>query len=132
MIYVDNTPNFLISGDTSKGQLGVTAIPGKEEEFKTNFQTTINYAKAVNASKVHIMAGKVDTATPANWKTYEDNLKFATKICESENIIGLLEPINQHTVPTYFLSDYNKSRLDDIAYDLRLGALNSNLLQCKR
>lgn len=101
-----------ISGDVSKGELGVTAVPGKEDEFKQNFKTTIDYAKAVQARKVHIMAGKMDSVTPQNWETYENNLKYAADILRAENLVGLIEPINQYSVPKYFLSDFNKGTMD--------------------
>ncbi|XP_049884943.1 putative hydroxypyruvate isomerase [Pectinophora gossypiella] len=99
----------LKTGDLSKGELGVTAEPGKENEFKDNLKVTIDYAKAVNARKIHIMAGKLTNATKANWETYENNLKYAADILKNENILGVIEPINQHSVPNYFLSDYSKA-----------------------
>ncbi|GBP36180.1 Putative hydroxypyruvate isomerase [Eumeta japonica] len=99
----------LRTGDVSKGELGVTAVPGKEEEFKSNFNITIDYAKALNAKKIHIMAGKLDNVTAANWETYESNLNYAAGILERENLLGVIEPINQHSVPKYFLSDYGKA-----------------------
>lgn len=98
-------------GDVSKGELGVTAIPGKENEFKSNLSTTIDYAKAVGARKIHIMAGKIDNVTMENWETYEKNLKYSTNILQKENLMGVIEPINQHAVPKYFLSDYTKGWL---------------------
>lgn len=100
----------LKTGDTSKGELGVTAVPGKEDEFRENFRTTIDYAKAVKAKKIHIMAGKMeDPVTQANWETYEKNLKYAADILKSENLIGLIEPINQYSVPKYFLNHFGKA-----------------------
>ncbi|KAJ0172219.1 hypothetical protein K1T71_012192 [Dendrolimus kikuchii] len=99
----------LKTGDTTKGELGVTAVPGKEDEFKENFRTTIDYAKAVQARKVHIMAGKMDTVTPQNWETYENNLKYAVDILRAENLLGLIEPINQYSVPKYFLNNFTKA-----------------------
>lgn len=69
---------------------------------------TIDYAKAVNARKIHIMAGKLDNVTSQNWETYERNLKYAAGLLNEANILGVIEPINQHSVPKYFLSDYGK------------------------
>lgn len=97
-----------VSGDTAKGELGVTAVPGKENEFKENFNTTVQYAKAVNAKKIHIMAGKLEQVSQSNWETYENNLKYAADVLSNENIVGVIEPINQYSVPQYFLSDYGK------------------------
>ncbi|XP_026332237.1 putative hydroxypyruvate isomerase [Hyposmocoma kahamanoa] len=99
----------LKTGDVAKGELGTTAIPGKEQDFVSNLNVTIDYAKALNAKKIHIMAGKIDDISTANWKTYENNLKYAANKLKEENIIGVIEPINQHSVPKYFLSDYGKA-----------------------
>lgn len=83
-------------------------MPGKENEFKENLKITIDYAKAVSAQKIHIMAGKIDTVTSANWRTFEDNLKYAADVLKEERLLGVIEPINQHSVPKYFLSDFGK------------------------
>lgn len=99
----------LCTGDVSKGNLGVTAISGKESEFESNLFKTISYAKGVEAKKLHIMAGKVEGPTQRNWDTYEGNLARAASILEEHNLIGVIEPINQHSVPNYFMSDYNKA-----------------------
>ncbi|CAG9793266.1 unnamed protein product [Diatraea saccharalis] len=106
---VDQVLINLLTGDVTKGEVGVTAVPGKEDEFRANLNTTIDYAKAVNAKKIHIMAGKLDNVTVNNWVTYEDNLKYAANKLKEDNILGVIEPINQHSVPKYFLSDYRKA-----------------------
>lgn len=99
------------TGDVTKGELGFAAIPGKEQEFKDSIQTTISYAKSLGASKIHIMAGKVADVTDANHSVYENNLKYATKLLEKENIIGLIEPINQYSVPNYYLNCYDRGNV---------------------
>lgn len=96
------------AGDVTKGEVGTTAIPGREPDFVTNLKETIDYAKALNAKKIHIMAGKIDDMATASWEIYEKNLKYAASKLEKESIIGVIEPINQHSVPKYFLSDYGK------------------------
>ncbi|XP_023952449.2 putative hydroxypyruvate isomerase [Bicyclus anynana] len=115
----------LKTGDVTKGELGVTAVPGKETEFQENLRTTIEYAKAVGARKIHIMAGKLETVSPQNWTTYENNLKYAADVLKTQGILGVIEPINQHSVPKYFLSDYKKAvdiikRLDSDHLKLQL------------
>ncbi|XP_050672423.1 putative hydroxypyruvate isomerase isoform X4 [Leptidea sinapis] len=99
----------LKTGDLAKGELGVTAVPGKENEFKENLKTTIDYAKALGVRKVHIMSGKVDHVTPENWEVFEKNLNYAANELKKYELLGVIEPINQHTVPKYFLSDYGKA-----------------------
>ena len=53
MKFYIKTLNFKIQilGDTSKGELGFTAIPGKEQDFKSSIEKTIEYAKALDCKK---------------------------------------------------------------------------------
>ncbi|CAH1372388.1 putative hydroxypyruvate isomerase [Tenebrio molitor] len=97
------------TGDVTKGELGFAAIPGKEQEFKDSMQKTITYAKALGASKIHIMAGKVENVTDANHSVYENNLKYAVTLLEKEDILGVIEPINKYAVPNYYLNCYDRA-----------------------
>ncbi|CAK1545583.1 unnamed protein product [Leptosia nina] len=97
------------TGDVTKGELGVTAVPGKEKEFQANLRETIDYANALGARKIHIMAGQLNDVTQKNWDVYESNLKYAADELKKYNLLGVIEPINQHSVPSYFLSDFGKA-----------------------
>jgi len=96
----------IYTGDVTKGELGFAAIPGKEDEFKKSVELTVDYAKAVGAKKIHIMAGKTEHVTTANDEVYEANLRYAVNILEKEKIMGLIEPINNYSVPQYYLNSY--------------------------
>lgn len=54
------------------------------------------------------MAGKLEQISQNNWDTYENNLKYAADVLRAENLLGVIEPINQYSVPQYFLSDFGK------------------------
>lgn len=56
----------------------------------------------MGAKKIHIMAGKLDAVKTENWETYENNLKYAAGLLKQDNLLGVIEPINQHSVPKYF------------------------------
>ncbi|CAG9855206.1 unnamed protein product [Phyllotreta striolata] len=100
----------IYTGDVTKGELGFAAIPGKENEFKSSIEKTIEYAKSLGAKKIHIMAGKLDGCpTEANDCAYENNLRYAVKLLEKENILGLIEPINSYSVPNYYMNSYEKA-----------------------
>ncbi|XP_052888888.1 putative hydroxypyruvate isomerase [Anopheles moucheti] len=97
-------------GDVPGGQLGCAALPGWESEFLVNLNRTIEYAKAVGCRKIHIMAGKLDgPGTEVHDRTYLANLRVAAPILERNNIIGVIEPINKHSVPGYYLACYDKA-----------------------
>lgn len=79
------------------------------------------------------MSGKVENVTDENIQTYEKNIKYAASLLASHNIVGLIEPINNQTVPYYFMNSYEKgmsSRLRIyIKYDgLHVQYLKSHLI----
>lgn len=54
------------------------------------------------------MSGTVHNATSEHAKTYESNIRYATSLLASHNIIGLIEPINNHSVPNYYMNSYER------------------------
>ncbi|XP_015114299.1 putative hydroxypyruvate isomerase isoform X1 [Diachasma alloeum] len=105
---VDQVLINVFTGDVSKGELGFAAVPGKEEEFRNSIQLTIDYAKALKCSKIHVMAGIVENVSPINDTVYESNLRYAVDKFEKEGIVGLIEPINGYSVPNYYMNCYDK------------------------
>lgn len=54
------------------------------------------------------MAGKLtDKPRAEHFKTYVNNLKYASKVLEENNIVGVIEPINKYSLPDYFLDNYD-------------------------
>ncbi|CAL7952232.1 unnamed protein product [Xylocopa violacea] len=98
----------VFTGDVSKGELGFAAIPGEEENFKKSINLTIEYAKALNCKKIHVMSGKVNQITSSNDDVYVKNLQYAVEKFQKEGIIGVIEPINNITVPNYYMNSFQK------------------------
>ncbi|XP_066250915.1 putative hydroxypyruvate isomerase [Euwallacea similis] len=100
-----------LTGDVTKGELGFAAIPGKEMEFLNSIKTTINYAKALGARKIHIMSGKITEGevTEAHDKSYISNLRNASCLLQQANILGVIEPINKYSIPRYYMNSYEKA-----------------------
>nr|XP_012145575.1 PREDICTED: putative hydroxypyruvate isomerase isoform X2 [Megachile rotundata] len=96
------------TGDVTKGELGYAAIPGEEENFKKSIDLTVEYAKALNCSRIHVMSGKVNQPNAVNDKVYLNNLLYAVEKFQKENILGLIEPINNITVPNYYMNSFQK------------------------
>ncbi|TMW51847.1 hypothetical protein DOY81_003092 [Sarcophaga bullata] len=91
--------------------LGSASLPGAEEHFRMHLNETVTLAKQLQCKKIHLMAGLVKTfSRDDHLKTYQANLKYAVGILEKENIIGVIEPINKHSVPGYFLNCYDVAR----------------------
>ncbi|KOX76506.1 Putative hydroxypyruvate isomerase [Melipona quadrifasciata] len=98
----------VFTGDVSKGELGFAAVPGEEENFKKSIDLTIEYAKALDCKRIHIMSGKVNQVTTANDDVYVKNLLYAVEKFQKEEIIALIEPINNITVPNYYMNSFQK------------------------
>ena len=54
------------------------------------------------------MSGTVEKVEDAHDNTYFKNIKKAANLFEKENIIGLIEPINQYSVPKYYMNSFEK------------------------
>lgn len=54
------------------------------------------------------MSGVVHEEQKENFLTYVNNLKFANKLFEENDIIGLIEPINSYSLPGYYLNNFHK------------------------
>ncbi|KAJ6637128.1 putative hydroxypyruvate isomerase [Pseudolycoriella hygida] len=94
-------------GQVQGGEFGCTSIPDKEKEFKSNLHRTVEFAKALNCKKIHLLAGKLQQPpTKDHHLTYLKNLKYAASVLASENITGLIEPICKYGVPGYYLNNY--------------------------
>ncbi|XP_022912693.2 putative hydroxypyruvate isomerase [Onthophagus taurus] len=97
------------TGDVSKGELGFAAIPGKENEFKDSMEKTIQLARNLDVKKVHVMSGKVESPSMENDEVYIKNLKLASDMLQKENILAVIEPINNYSIPNYYMNCYNKA-----------------------
>ncbi|XP_062438109.1 putative hydroxypyruvate isomerase isoform X1 [Rhea pennata] len=102
-----NTP----PGDPDKGEKGLGAVPGRQSAFREGLARAVQYAKAVDCPRIHLMAGRVpvgaDRAAVAGEMetTFIENLRYAADILAQEDMIGLIEPINSRiTDPRYFLN----------------------------
>jgi hydroxypyruvate isomerase len=109
-------------GDWSKGERGMAAIPGREEEFRDSLELALTYADALDCERVHCMAGVI----PENVEyaeaeaVYIANLTLAASRLAEAGRTLLIEPLNPRDAPGYFISR------QDVARDLvqRLGLSN--------
>ncbi|XP_062252256.1 putative hydroxypyruvate isomerase isoform X2 [Platichthys flesus] len=101
-----NTP----PGDVKAGDLGLGAVPGREAEFRQGLLLALEYAKALDCKRIHLMAGRIPVGSQRKAVVKEmeaifvQNLTYAADILSKEGITGLIEPINTKiTDPRYFL-----------------------------
>lgn len=90
-------------GNWAKGDRGIAADLTRIEEFKESVMQGIHYARALNVSKIHCMAGIVSGADPK--AVYIENLQFAGTELAKHGLTLLIEPINPLDMPGYYLTN---------------------------
>ena len=97
------------------GENGLSALPGREEEARAAIDQAIAYASFVGAVAIHVMAGFA--SGKAAHDTFLANLKYA-RDAAPKDITLLIEPLNRHDAPGYFLSTTDQAH--DILRELSL------------
>lgn len=111
-----------IRGDVQAGDNGLAAIAAREEEARLAIRQAIDYAVAINARSVHVMAGKAEGALAH--QTFVSNLAYACEHAAPHGIVILIEPLNDRDAPGYFL----KTSAQAVAIIYELGADNLKLM----
>lgn len=86
-----------VRGDTG----GLSAIPGREAEARAAIDQAFAYGARIGAANVHVMAG-VATGELAR-QTFLANLAHAADAAASNGMGVVIEPLNRHDAPGYFL-----------------------------
>lgn len=89
-------------GDLAVGDFGLAAVPGREQEARSDIDEAIDYAVAIGAEKVHVLAGLASGQNAR--ECFVSNLVYACKKAAASGIEILIEPINQNDAPGYFLN----------------------------
>lgn len=85
--------------------LGLAALPGREAEFEAAAARALDYARAIGAPRVHVMAGAPSVEEHARAAAvYRRNLAHAVRLCTAAGVTALIEPLNGRDAPGYFLS----------------------------
>lgn len=94
------------------GENGLSALPGRETEARAAIDQAIAYADRIDAGSIHVMAGFASGA--AARETFVGNLRYA---CETTARTILIEPLNRHDAPGYFLTTTDQARaiIDKVA-----------------
>ena len=93
-------------GDWKAGERGISALPGRESEFREGFQRALEYAAALSCPRIHCMAGLVAAgADRARMRaTYLENLAWAADQAAPAGVEIVIEPIAQRNIPGFFIS----------------------------
>ncbi len=83
------------------GENGLSALPGREAEARAAIDQALGYATAIGAGMVHVMAGCAD-GDEAH-AVFVTNLAYAAQRAAECGITILIEALNRHDAPGYFL-----------------------------
>ncbi|MCB1367336.1 MAG: TIM barrel protein [Rhodobacteraceae bacterium] len=97
-----NTP----PGDWASGERGHAALPGCAAEFGEAQRLAFQYSRILEPRFLHVMAG--NAAGPEAASCFRDNL--AALAARNPDQDFLIEPLNPHDMPGYFLNDFKTSR----------------------
>jgi hydroxypyruvate isomerase len=87
--------------DAARGEFGLGAVEGRQEDFRTGFGLAADYARRIGAASIHVMAGDIapDGRSGAA-DLFAENLAWAAAV--APHLTLLLEPINRRDRPAYF------------------------------
>lgn len=88
-------------GDPAAGEFGLAALPGRAAQARAAIAQAIDYAAAIGAGAVHVMAGR--TTDPGAEASYRANLTHACDLAAPHGITILIEPISPSAQPDYHL-----------------------------
>lgn len=84
------------------GENGLAALPGREAEARAEIARTLDLAATLGCGAVHVMAGMAEGQ--AAERAFLANLDHACRLARPLGITILIEPLNRHDAPGYFLA----------------------------
>ncbi|NKX45661.1 hydroxypyruvate isomerase family protein [Roseicyclus persicicus] len=109
-------------GDVAAGENGLAALPGRGAEARAAVAEAVSYGAAIGARAVHVMAGRAQG--PEAEAAFVDTLRHACALAAEQGMTILIEPLNRHDAPGYFLRTTDQA----VAIMDRVGADNLRLM----
>ncbi|MEM1431244.1 MAG: TIM barrel protein [Pseudomonadota bacterium] len=117
MLGVNNT-----KGDLAAGEFGHAALPGRSDEARAAVEAALDLAARFGAGYVHVLAGIAGGAEAR--AAYVDALTHAASRAAEAGRVIVIEAINPHDVPGYFMADLAEA----VAILREVGAPNLKLM----
>lgn len=107
-----------LSGDKDKGDRGLAALPDRTDELRRSFDLTRRYAERLGARCLNLLAGCPGPGVePQRARdTLVENFRRAARAVSDIGAQVILEPINTHDIPGFFVSRVDEAIdiLDDV------------------
>jgi hydroxypyruvate isomerase len=96
----------LPAGDWDAGERGIAILPGREDEFRDGVSRALDYAEELGCARLNCLAGIAPAGADrrALEETFVANLAFAAAATRGRGVKLLIEPINTHDMPGFFLN----------------------------
>ena len=93
------------AGDISAGDIGIAAIPGREQEFARGVERAVENHDVLKVKRINILAGKIpsDVSRATAMSVLEKNVKVAVDAFAGKDVDILLEPANGVDLPNFLL-----------------------------
>lgn len=91
---------------------GIAGRPDLKPLFRAHLAQAAEYAEALGASLVHVLAGVAPSEADReeSLRAYEDNLDLAVELLHPKGVVALIEPLNPIDAPGYLLSSFDVAR----------------------
>lgn len=96
------------AGDWKGGERGIGALAGREAEFDAGIEKTVAYAAALRCPRVHCLSGLVEPGERSD-AVYRGALRRALDTLAPLGVDVLIEPINQRSIPGFYLRSYDQA-----------------------
>ena len=101
---------------------GTGSLPGRSAQFRAELERAAEYAQALGAPLVNVLAGRTAPAEqPAALQRLTDNLALAAELLSAAAARPLLEVINPISAPGYCVTDFESAIRILEAGDARVG-----------
>lgn len=94
----------LATAPVRQGTKGLAALPGRASDFRDDVIRGLEYAVEAKSPLMHVLSGVVD---PSKYETccevFSENMHWAVEAAERYEIKIVIEAINQHALPNYFI-----------------------------
>jgi hydroxypyruvate isomerase len=94
-----------VPGRFDAGERGLGALVGREQDFQSAVDQSLEYCRVSGATAIHAMAGNVAAAQRVRARgVFAENLQLAGAKAAAHQVMLLLEPLNPYDNPGYFYS----------------------------
>jgi hydroxypyruvate isomerase len=111
----------LPAGDWAAGERGIACHPGRVDEFRAGVERAILFAHALDCGQLNCLAGKLPSgvAPEQAQATLVANLRHAAERLRDEGIRLLVEPINSHDIPGFYLTRTEQAMalIEEVGHD---------------